>query len=260
MQTLDRVVRRGSQSHHLIPLPWVGLQRLGFGLAKGQVGMIAAAPGVGKSALSMAIALQSDLYSLYESADTDASTMSIRALAHNTGHPQEYIRACLDMGPARPDEIDVALWEAQHVTFSFDSYTTSEIRDDVLAYGVVHGAFPELIVVDNLLNVARGGDDDLSSQTKAMDELHALAQQTGAHVLVLHHATGMYDDGDRPIPLSGLANKLSKLPAQVLTLYRKDPYVFACVVKNRQGKADPSGGMQVRLRFDAERMRFADQE
>jgi predicted ATP-dependent serine protease len=51
MLTLDRVVRRGSRDVHSIDLPYTGLQRLGFGLAKGQVGMIAAAPGVGKSAL-----------------------------------------------------------------------------------------------------------------------------------------------------------------------------------------------------------------
>jgi hypothetical protein len=34
--------------------------------------------------------------------------------------------------------------------------------------------------------------------------------------------------------------------------------VFACPVKNRQGKADPTAAMQVRLRFDKERMRFTD--
>jgi len=259
MQSLDRVVRRGATVAHQIHLPFAGLRRIGFGLAMGQLGMIAAAPGVGKSALALQVALSSGLRTLYVSADTDAWTMSVRTLAHNTGHPQSYINQCLEGGYAL-EELDVALWEARHVQFSFDSYTTREIHSDVQAYGTVHGSFPELIVVDNLMNCARGGEDDLSSQTKAMDELHALAQQTGAHVLVLHHATGSYDDGDRQIPLSGLANKLSKLPAQVLTLYRKDPHVFMCVVKHRQGKADPSGGLQVRLRFDGDRQTYLDQE
>lgn len=258
MLTLDRVVRRGAAATDLIDLPFAGLRRLGFGLAMGQLGMVAAAPGVGKSAIALAIALDSGLKTLYESPDTDAWTMTVRALAHNSGHPQAYVRECLKGGFLA--EVDVALWDTRDVTFSFDSYTTAEIKDDVLAYATVHGEYPQLIVVDNLLNVARGGDDDLSSQTKAMDELHALAQFTGAHVLVLHHATGQYDDGDRAIPLSGLANKLSKLPAQVLTLHRKDPHVHVSVVKNRQGKADPSAAMQVRLRFDPERMTFTDQE
>jgi len=91
-----------------------------------------------------------------------------------------------------------------------------------------------------------------------MEEFHALAQLTGAHVLVLHHVTGQYDDGDKPVPLGGLVNKLSKLPAQILTLYARDGDMFACPVKNRQGRADPTAAMQVRLRFDKERMRVTD--
>jgi hypothetical protein len=113
-------------------------------------------------------------------------------------------------------------------------------------------------VVDTLLNIAGSGDDSTARMGQAMEEFHALAQLTGAHVLVLHHVTGQYDDGDKPVPLGGLVNKLSKLPAQILTLYTRDGDVFACPVKNRQGKADPDGSMQVRLRFDKERMRFRD--
>lgn len=260
MLTLDRVARRRATDHHQIELPFAGLRRIGFGLTPGQLGMVAAGPGVGKSALAMAIALDTGLRTLYESPDTDAWTMTLRMLAHNTGHPQSYIKACLEPGVDWPDEIDVALELARHVHFSFDSYTTKEINDDVLAYGVVHGSYPELIVVDNLLNVARGADDDYSAMAKACDELHALAQTTGAHVMVLHHATGLYDEGTKPIPLSGLVNKMSKLPAQILTLFRDDPDVGVCVVKNRTGRADPSGRLQTRLRFDGERMTFKDQE
>jgi hypothetical protein len=46
----------------------------------------------------------------------------------------------------------------------------------------------------------------------------------------------------------------------VLTLFRKEQYVYVCVVKNRNGRAEPNGSMQVRLRFDPERMKFYDQE
>lgn len=258
MQSLDRVVRRGSQSTHKIDLAFASLHRLGFGLVRGQVGMVAAAPGVGKSALALQIALDCGLPTLYVSADTDAWTMTVRSLANRTGHPQAYIEECL-RGGYMADELDLALAEASNVQFSFDSYTTAEIKDDLLAYATVHGAFPELVVVDNLMNVARGGDDDLTSQSRAMDEFHAMAALTGAHVLVLHHVSGQYNDGNKPVPLSGPTNQVTKLPAQVLTLFRKDPYVIGCVVKNRQGQADPSGGKQVLLRFDPERMRFTDE-
>jgi replicative DNA helicase len=257
MQTLDRVVRRGSRDVHAIDLPFVGLQRLGFRLGRGQVGMIAAAPGVGKSALAAQVAQMAGLPTLYESPDTDAWTMTVRTMALNSGHPQDYVRMCVE-GGHRDDSLDLALWESRHVHFSFDSFSTAEIKDDVLAYAVIHGAYPELIVVDTLLNIAGTGDDEHRQQAKAMEEFHALAQMTGAHVLVLHHVTGSYDDGDKPVPLGGLVNKLSKLPAQILTLYTRGSDVYACPVKNRQGKADPSAQMQVRLHFDKERMTFRD--
>jgi len=257
MLTLDRVVRRGASDTHRIELPYTGLRRLGFGLTPGAVGMIAAAPGVGKSALALDSSLKLGVPTLYESPDTDAWTMTIRAIANLSGHPQSYISTCIE-GGHRVDEIDLALWDSRHTQFSFDSYSMTEIKDDVLAYGVVHGAFPRLIVVDTLLNIAGSGDDDHARQARVMEECHALAQVSGAHVLVLHHVTGFYDDGDKPVPLGGLVNKLSKLPAQILTLYAKGDDLFACVVKNRQGKADPTGHMQVRLRFDKERMRISD--
>lgn len=257
MLTLDRVVRPGVTRHE-IELPFGGLRRLGFGLTPGKLSMMAAGSGTGKSSLAMALALDLGLRTLYESPDTDDWTMAVRMLAHNTGHPQSYIRACLEPGVQRPDEIDVALHDSEHVQFSFDSYTTEEIHSDVMAYGVVHGSYPEFMVVDNLRNVARGGDSDYAAQGQALDELDALAQRTGAHIMVLHHTTGQYDDGTRPIPLSGLENKVSKYPAQILTLYRDDPLMGLCIVKNRTGRQDPSGRLQVKLRFDGERMTFAD--
>jgi len=261
MQTLDRVVRRGSHDSHVIPLPFVGLQRLGFGLARGQLGMVVAGPGVGKSAFALQIALAARVPALYISADTDSWTMTVRTLAYNTGHPQSYIVACLEPGVEAPDDIDVALHNARNVQFSFDTYTTREINDDVLAYGVVHGAYPDLIVVDNVRNFAHDGDNEVSAQQKVMSELHALAQTTGAHVLALHHATGQYHDGDRAVPMSGVENKITHLAAQVLTLHKQDPYVFAVPVKNRLGKASPGAkDMHVRLRFDGDRQTYHDQE
>ena len=58
MQSLNRVVRRGAHDQHRIEVPFVGLQRLNFGFAYGQLAMIAAGPGVGKSALALQLALE----------------------------------------------------------------------------------------------------------------------------------------------------------------------------------------------------------
>jgi hypothetical protein len=253
--TLDRVARRGSGGDHSIQLPYAGLRRLGVSLGRKQVSMIAAAPGIGKSQIANDIVQHLGVPTLYESPDTDDWTMTIRTMARNSGHPQDYVRMCL-AGGHHDDTLDVALRLARHVHYSFDSYTTADIRDDVLAYQVVHGAAPELIVVDTLMNIAGAGDDSLGRQQKAMEEFHALAQLTGANVMVLHHVQGAYNAGDRPVPLNGIVNQVSQLPSTILTLYAKDNDVFVCPVKNRTGRADPSAQLQVRLHFDKERGTF----
>ena len=259
MLTLDRVLRPGAGTRSDLQLPFAGLTRVGFGLTPGKVSMLCAGPGTGKSALGVQVALDLGLRTLYESPDQDSWTTAVRVLAHNTGHPQSYVRACLEPGVRRPDELDVALHDAEHVQFSFDSYSTEDIHSDVMAYGVIHGSYPELMVVDNLRNIARGDDGDYAAQGRALDELDTLAQRTGAHIMVLHHTTGQYDDGTRPIPLSGLENKVSKYPAQILTMFREDDNSRTlCIVKNRTGRADPAGSLRVKLRFDGERMAFAD--
>jgi predicted ATP-dependent serine protease len=257
--TLDRVVRRGASDLHRVDLPFPGLTRLGYGLAMGQVGMVAAGPGVGKSAWSTQVALELGLPTLYVQSDTDRWTQTVRALAHLTGHPQSYIEQCLEGGHAS-DELEAAMHFGRHVTWSFDTWSIKDLETDLAAYGTVHGQLPKLIVIDNVRNLARSGDSRLDSQEKLLDELHALAGSTGAHVLALHHATGQYHNGDKPIPLEGIENKLTQLPSHVLTLFRKDQFTHMCVVKNRTGKVDPSGHLQVRARFDGERQTFIPED
>lgn len=259
MLTLDRVVRRGAADLHRVDLPFPGLTRLGYGIAPGQVSMVAAAPGVGKSAWSTQVALELSLPTLYVQSDTDRWTQTVRALAHLTGHPQAYVEQCLE-GSYATEELEAAMWHGRHVTWSFDTWSIDDLKVDLAAYGTVHGQLPKLIVIDNVRNLARDGDSRLDSQEKVLDELHALAGATGAHVMALHHVTGQYHDGDKPIPLSGVENKLTQLPSHVLTLFRKDQHVHMSVVKNRTGKTDASGLLQVRARFDGERQTFIPED
>lgn len=257
MQTLDRVLHRGARETHQIELPFAGLTRLGFGLAKGTVSMIASGPGVGKSAWALQVANRLDLPTYYASADTDSWTVTVRALANASGHPQAYIQSVLK-GSYDEDFLDIALHQLRHIQFSFDVHTIRQVNDDLLAYGVIYGAYPQLVVVDNLRNFARDGDNEVTAQQRAMDDFHDLASKTGAHVMVLHHAQGKYHSGDVAVPLDGIENKVTHLPASVLTLHRRDPHVFACPVKNRLGKSDPSAKTQVRLRFDGERQTYLE--
>ena len=83
--------------------------------------------------------------------------------------------------------------------------------------------------------------------------MQVFAEESGAHVAVLHHAKGEYDGGMKPIPQSGSLDNLFKVPSLGLTLHRADDvgkWLGVAVVKNRGGKSDPGAKNPVVLEVD----------
>jgi predicted ATP-dependent serine protease len=255
MLTLGQAVARQGEQGAAIETPYESLTRIGFSLRRGQTSMICAAPGVGKSALALDLAMRLPIRSLYLSADTDSFTMGMRAAAKMTGHTQEQIeRGMADetVAPMYHEQL-AKLW---NVRFSFDVACLEDVRDEVFAYATAYGQFPPLLVVDNLVNIA-SGEDDYRAMKQAVMDLDRLAHNTGAHVMVLHHANGKYEDGDIPIPQGGLENKVAKIPAQILTLNRAGADRMRInVVKNRAGQADPKAGIFAMVGMNLSNMQF----
>lgn len=204
---------------------------------------------------------------MYFSADSDPFVQLSRAVAITEkcaldkaasmvrkGELGEGLRAALTQTPIR---------------FSYEaSPTVDEIEDELAAYEEVYGDFPALIVVDNITNVvgktATGDDDPFSGLESLMDYLSKMARDTEACVIGLHHVTGEYNDANKPIPLSGVKGQITRVPGVVLTLHRRASefgvdLIGVSTVKNRGGKADPSGDQFVPLEFDGDMMQIRDQ-
>lgn len=163
-------------------------------------------------------------------------------------------------------EIDARLAPLDNVRFSFDgSITLDDLDDELMAYAMTYGDWPEVIVIDNLSNVVQDDLEGYHALEATCDYLHELARKTGAAVIALHHVTGAYDDGTEPVPLSGLRGKVSKVPEMVLTLSVEgntwetgERRLIVSIVKNRGGKGDASGSLKVALRCDLDRMLIQD--
>lgn len=204
--------------------------------------------------------LKSRVRSLYISADSDAFVQVARSIAITSGVTmQEAEEAALkaDLGGFEKNFSGIP------IRFTYDSSPSLDsIESTIKAYDLVYGEFPELIVVDNLTNVRAGGDNDsdpFAGLEGLTDYLHGMARGTGAFVAALHHVTGPYNDADKPIPLSGVKNQVSRVPELVLTAHRsEDGYVGWSVVKNRGGRADPSGNLFATLEFDGNTMQVRD--
>ena len=255
---------RGSAGEPLPPV-WETLERYGTRFLRGQLALIAAGPGTGKSAFVLNYALRSGVSCLYFSADSDAYVQLSRSLA---------ILGGLNMQDA--GELAIAGGEAVErivshvpVRFSYDpSPTLEHIERELAAYEELYGDYPELIVVDNALdvNLEVGDADQAQSLDALMAWLHDVARGTEACVMVLHHVTGPYNDANQPIPLSGVKGQIGRVPELILTLHKHpDDYggsdeLRVSTVKNRGQRADPSGQSFVGLTFDGYRMSIKDAE
>jgi predicted ATP-dependent serine protease len=226
-------------------------------IRRAEISMIAGTPGAGKSTLALALALRSKVPTLYVSADTNAHTMAMRLLSMITGKPQSDAELLLN------DDVEGSrkiINEASgHIFWSFESAPTlADIDQEVLAFEELWGCGPTLIVVDNLMDVANDGGEEFASMRSTIKELKYLARDTNAAVLVLHHTKESYM-GNPCQPRSALQGMVAQLPALICTVGTNAPgYIAVAPVKNRYGKADPTGDTAFWLQFNPEIMDVSD--
>lgn len=248
------------------PLPnvFASLTEAGTVFRRGQLCLVSAGPGTGKSAFVLAYALASGVPTLYLSADSDAFTQLTRAVAMTTDltltQAENVVRE------ARRQDIE-GLFDQLAIRFNYSaSPSLDQIETSMMAYEEVYGDYPALVVVDNVTNVRTGGDNDsdpFSGLEALMDYLHDMARSTGACVIGLHHVQGQYNDCNEPIPLSGIKGQITRVPEMVLTLHRVQEHygvdsLRVSTVKQRGGKSDPSGQSWVPLEFEGSTMTIRD--
>ncbi len=260
MLTLTRGKYSSGSAGEPIPPVFKKLSDKTVHFRRGQFHLIAAAPGVGKSLVAMTTAIDCGLPTYYFSADSDAFTMYVRTAAKELKWTTAEVEGQVEL--ENTQLIDTTLNNRTgHIRWCFDTSPTLDVmEEELLAFAATYGSFPDVIVVDNITNVDTESGEGQMALESICEYLHGLARKTGAAVIGLHHVTGEFDDGTRPVPLSGLKGKVSKVPEMVLTLFRNNEQpnkMGVAVVKNRGGKADPSGAMVVWLDLELDRMQIA---
>lgn len=238
MRTLVRSVGRESIGGEPLPSPFKAFDKASIAIRRSELTMVAATPGAGKSMLALAVALRAKVPTLYISADTNAHTMAMRMASMITNKPQGEVERLLnnDIGWTK-----AVLAHGSHIHWSFESSPSLEdIAEEVKSFEELWGQSPELIVVDNLMDVATDGGEEFSSMRAIMKELKYLARATNAAILVLHH-TSEGIQGNPCQPRSALQGKVAQLPALILTLGLVGTTLAIAVVKNRYGAADANG-------------------
>ena len=269
MYSLVQSARIKGSAGEPIPNPSKALQKLDVDFRRGELSLVAAGPGTGKSLWSLNLALYGSLPAMYWSADSNAATQLSRATAMLTGdNVRDVKKALLE---DKFQSYERVLGDKWWIRFSYEAMPTpQDMEADLAIYYEVFGCFPHLCVVDNITNVDTGGAGDAESFTFGLEGmceyLNDMARETEAHVQALHHVTGEYSDGLKPIPLSGVKGKIGRVPSLILTIHREpdeqgmNRVLNISPVKNREGFADASGNTFAKMELDGDTLRLTDYE
>lgn len=246
------------------PLPdvWKELVKEQIKFRRGQVCMVAAAPNAGKSMFALIYAIKAKVPTLFFSADTDTTTVMMRVAAHTAGHTQITVEANL---ATDSHYYDRHFTKSAHIKWVFDSSPSlDDIELEIRAYVELYGKAPELIVIDNLMNVAAETDNEWAGLRAIMMELHDMARKTEACVLVLHHVSEQSEYGNptKPPARRSIHGKVSQLPALILTL-GYDPAqasLFVAPVKNRFGPHTADASKYAHLLVNYASCQIGDQD
>jgi replicative DNA helicase len=256
VRSLARSIRRADKGGEPLPTIYRTFDAAGVLFRRGEVTMIAAPPGAGKSSLGVDVAFKAKVPTLYFSADSTELTMASRLAATITGRYLFDVEQEILRDPAWAGDL---LKKADHIRWSFDSSPAfDDIGLEVEAFEEVWGEPPWLTVVDNVTDVQDDGGDEFSALRYTMKGLKYLARSSNSAVLALHHTSEAVESRPCP-PRKAIHGKISQMPALILTIGPSDGlYMPVCCVKNRQGPADITGQNAMYLQFDPSVMRLGD--
>lgn len=237
------------------------IYRMGVRLRQGMVCMVAGRSGTQKSGFALYWVAQMNLPTLYFSADMSAFTASSRLACMATGDTTEMVEAGMAAGGEHREKYLDSLKDS-NITFSFGSpITWPQVDQELEAFVELHDAYPQVIVFDNLMDFD-AAESDYTEQMAVMSQVTELARNTGATVIILHHASDKSweakSDPWAPPSRDQVKGGLSEKPELSLSV-ALDPtsldYRVACI-KQRMGPCDPTARNSALLRCDPERTRF----
>lgn len=256
VRSLARSIRRSDKGGEPLPTVYRTFDTAGVLFRRGEVTMVAAPPGAGKSSLGLDVAAKVKRPTLYFSADSTELTMASRLAATLTGR---YLFDVEQQILRDPEWAGDLLRGVDHIRWSFDSSPAFEDIDlEVAAFNEVWGEPPHLTVIDNVTDVADDGGDEFSALRYTMKGLKFLARDNNTAVLALHHTSEAVESRPCP-PRKAIHGKISQMPALILTIGPSDGiYMPVACVKNRQGPADITGQTAMYLSYDPSVMRLDD--
>ena len=226
----------------------------------GGLSMVAGKPGAGKSLLALNKVVSWSMAGhpvMYFSADSDEFTVARRLGGMISGTPMGQIETM----PQRDLAALLAVDYLRYARFEYRRPSRDEAPEDFIAdrmgaFEAVHGSFPPIVFIDNLINYAPSASD-WGAMIDFLIELDALARETSSHICVLHHASRGYGNHADPVPVEAIQGKVDQIPQLVLTVAANGPVRAVACVKNRNGPDYPDASHFMQFTVE-DNLRFTD--
>lgn len=234
--------------------PYLGASVKALG---GQVIQVMAAPAVGKTAFCLYWSLAAGVKTLYLASDTDMRLFSEQMAAWATGDSREEVRARLEGGEI--GAVSAAVSQAAPDLFvdPLAGPELAQVEERIVALTEYWGETPQLVVLDTISDIRRGGDDYSAWRGLWLD-LRAMSRHYDTTIMFAHHLKGNSQgrDGDRAPQLSDGKYGSHEFCEIVLGLHKPTATkLIVSVLKNRGGRS----GVQFPLTADYSRLELEEQ-
>jgi RecA-family ATPase len=232
----------------MLPSPYKTLTDAQIRFKTGVTSLLAGEPGSFKSTLALNFLeawVRQDVSALYIAAEDDELTIAKRLAAIMTGDWVADVERTI-----RDGTYDAQLREfSKLVHFEFRSLRIQAIAERMEAFKQMHGAFPNVLVIDNLMSMV---DDptDYHGQMTMVRDLSQIAATAPCHVLIMHHTKEHPEKrkmAPQPPPRWEIHGKVSQFPKLILTVdtvgndETPEKHMGVAPVKNTDGPQDKTG-------------------
>ena len=225
----------------------------------GELTVIAGEPGTQKSGFALYWVANMGLPTLYFNADSAMHTMVSRSVACLTGERYRDILGALETEGGQAYCEDV-LSETRINYVPDPDPTLVTIQENIFAWVEMFDEYPKVIVVDNLMDVISGNENEYAGYKEILLSLKQMARTSGAAFFILHHMSEANNASEHPPPRKALMGKAAQTPENIMSVDLEGDQFRVSVVKARSGESDKTGRKFVTLLADPARNQFRRQQ
>lgn len=228
-----------------------GLRDREADINRGQLTLIVGPASAGKSLFAMNYIVRAKVPTLAFFLDSDPLTVASRFGAILTDETFYQVKSNID-------EYTGALQQVKDVQTVFLGEDLNDIKLQVEAYEARYGAYPSMILIDNLGNMTSSLGDEYAILKAYSLELNNLALKWQCAIVATHHTTDL--NSCEPAQRTSILGKITQYPRLIFSIGfnpQSKEYKVA-VVKNSQGPSDPQAYNPVVMWADTSRMKLME--